>query len=227
MVDLTLRRSDLAAVVLLGATVVGTALAYPSLPEQVAVHFDASGTPDSYYGKPLGVALLPTVALGIYVLFRALPHIDPRGANYEAFRGAYDAMMLAILAFLGYIQGLVLAFNLGIDYPQNAAVFGGVGVLFAALGLLFRRAEPNWFVGIRTPWTLSDDRVWRRTHRVAGPLFVLAGAVMVAGVFLQVPTEFLVGAVVAVAAVVPTVYSYVVYRRLGGDDGDGDRETAS
>lgn len=218
MVQLTLRRSDAVAVLLLLVTAGAAALVYPSLPEQFAVHFDASGTPDSFYGKTLGVAILPAVGVGIYVLFRVLPHIDPRGENIRAFQGAYDAILLLVLAFLAYLQGLLLAYNLGVEYPQNAAVLGGVGVLFGGIGVLFRRAEPNWFVGIRTPWTLSDDEVWRRTHRVAAPLFVLAGAVVVVAAFLPVPTEFVVGLAAAIAALVPSAYSFVVYRRLQGED---------
>jgi uncharacterized membrane protein len=220
MVRPTLHRSDIAAALLLLVSAGAAALVYPSLPQQFAVHFDASGTPDSFYGKALGVAIMPVAGLGVYVLFRVLPHIDPRGENIRAFQPAYDAIMLLVLGFLAYIQGLLLAYNLGIDYPQNALVMGGVGLLFGGIGVLFTRAEPNWFVGIRTPWTLSDDEVWRRTHRVAAPLFVLAGALIAVGAFLPVPTEFLIGAAVAVAAVVPSAYSFVVYRRLRRE-GDG------
>lgn len=210
----TLRWSDAAAALLLLVSAGAALLVYPSLPEQFAVHFDATGTPDSFYDRAVGVALLPAVGVGIYVLFRALPHIDPRGENIRQFQTAYDAIMLLTLAFLTYLQGLLLAYNLGIEYPQNVLVLGGVGLLLAGIGVLFRYAEPNWFVGIRTPWTLSDDEVWRRTHRAAAPLFVLAGAVVAAGALLPAPTEFLVGAAVATAALLPTVYSFVLYRRL-------------
>lgn len=193
MVQPTLRRSDIAAALLILVSAGGAALVYPSLPEQFAVRFDTSGTPDSFCGKALGVAVIPVTAVGTYVLFRVLPCIDPRGGNIRAFQGAYDAIMLLSLAFLAYIQGLLLAYNLGIEYPQNALVFGGVGLLFGGIGVLFTRAEPNWFVGIHTPWTLSDDEVWRRTHRVAAPLFVVAGALIAGGALLPVPAEFLVG----------------------------------
>jgi uncharacterized membrane protein len=220
------RRSDIAAALLVLASAGAAALVYPSLPEQFAVHFDASGTPDSFYGKALGVTVVPATALGVWALFRLLPRIDPRGENIRAFQGAYDAILLLVLAFLAYVQGLLLAFNLGVDYPRNAAVLGGVGLLFAGIGLLFRYAEPNWFVGIRTPWTLSDDEVWRRTHRVAAPLFVLAGALVVAAAFLPVPTELVVGLAAAVAAGVPSAYSFVVYRRRQREAGDGGSSSA-
>jgi uncharacterized membrane protein len=214
MVQLPLRRSDIAALGVLLVTAGATAAVYTSLPEQLAVHFDASGTPDSFYGRTLGAAIVPAMSVGVYAMFRVLPVIDPRGENYRKFRATYDGIVLLVLVFLAFVQGLLLAYNLGIEYPQNALVVGGVGVLFAGLGLLFRRAEPNWFVGIRTPWTLSDDEVWRRTTRAAAPLFVLAGAFIAVGAFLPVAMEFLIGAAVAVAVVVPSVYSFVLYRRL-------------
>jgi uncharacterized membrane protein len=215
-----LRWSDAAALLVLAVTAGATAMVYPSLPEQFAVHFDATGTPDSFYGRAFGAALVPAISVVTYAMFRVLPVIDPRGENFRKFRATYDAIVLLTLVFLAFVQGLLLAYNLGIDYPQNALVLGGVGLLFAGLGVLFRRAEPNWFVGIRTPWTLSDDEVWRRTHRVAAPLYVLAGALMVVGAFLPVPTEFVVGVAAAIAALVPAAYSFVVYRRRerGGRD---------
>ncbi|MFB6206767.1 MAG: SdpI family protein [Haloglomus sp.] len=215
----TLRWSDGVAALLVLASAGAALLVYPSLPEQFAIHFDASGSPDSFYGKAIGAAVLPAVSIGIYVLFRVLPHIDPRGENIRAFQPAYDTMMLLTLAFLAYLQGLLLAYNLGIEYPRDAALLGGVGLLFAGIGVLFRRAEPNWFVGIRTPWTLSDDEVWRRTHRVAAPLFVVAGAIVAVGAFLPVGTEFVVAVAAAIAALVPSAYSFVVYRRLQRERG--------
>lgn len=219
MVSPSLRWSDIVALVLVAASALAAVLVYPSLPEQFAIHFDASGTPDSFYGKALGVAVLPAVAVGIYALFRALPHIDPRGENIRAFQPAFDAIMLLILAFLSYLQGLLLAYNLGIEYPQNALMLSGVGLLFAGMGVLFRWAEPNWFVGIRTPWTLSDDEVWRRTHRAAAPLFVVAGVVIAGSALLPLPTEFVIGVAAAVVTVVPTAYSFLLYRRRQGSGG--------
>jgi uncharacterized membrane protein len=226
MVSPSLGRSDIAAVLLIVISGAAAVLVYPSLPEQFAVHFDASGTPDSFYGRALGASIIPAVAVGVYALFRALPHIDPRGENIREFQGAFDAIMLLTLAFLAYLQGLLLAYNLGIKYPQDALILGGVGLLFAGIGVLFRRAEPNWFVGIRTPWTLSDDEVWRRTHRAAAPVFVVAGAFIAGSAFLPLQTEFVIGVAAAVVAVVPAAYSFVCYRRRQGGDGGGNSPSA-
>ena len=186
----------------------------PRLPEEVAIHFDAAGEPDNFASKR--VFLVGNVALsaGIAALFAVLPRIDPLGENFAGFQGVYDGFAVGTLAFLAYIYGLVVAYNLGFEFDMLRATAPAIAGLYLLLAVLLQRAEQNWFVGIRTPWTLSDERVWDRTHEHAAPLFALAGVLAFgAVVFPEYALVLLVGPVTAIA-LAATVYSFILYRRL-------------
>lgn len=142
-----------------------------------------------------------------------LPVIDPRRANYARFRGTYDIVVAAILALLLVVHGCVLAAGLGVAVPIPTVVPLAVGALLIIIGNLLPRARPNWFFGIRTPWTLSNDRVWSRTHRLGGRLMVVAGIVVALSAFVTAPWSAILIPVSAVGAgIIPVVYSYVAWR---------------
>lgn len=206
------------------AGVLAGVAAWPELPATMEIHWTAAGEADGTTSRAVGVLGIPVLAALLLGLFAVLPTIDPLGENVEAFRGYYDGFVLVLVAFLLGVHGVILAANLGIDVPMVLVVMIGTGAFLAYVGVLLQHAEPNWFVGIRTPWTLSSETVWERTHAVAGPTFVLAGAgIAVVGVVawaLDVPevlTPALLG-IVLVAAFVPIGYSYYCYRELGAPE---------
>lgn len=200
------------------------ALAWPELPATMDVHWNAAGEADGTAPRPVGVLLVPSLAALLLGVFGALPRIDPLGENVTAFRGYYNGFVLLLVALLVGVHGVVLAANLGVDVPISPAVLVAAGAFLGYVGVVLGHAEPNWFVGIRTPWTLSSETVWHRTHDLAGTLFVLAGAAMaavaIASWALDAPAIVApaVIAVVLVASLVPIAYSYYVYRSLGGPD---------
>lgn len=202
-----------------------TALAWPELPQEMVVRWDASGTPDGTASRTIGALLLPAVAAVVVGVLELVPRIDPLGANFERFRGYYNGFVLLMVAFLIGIHGAVLARNLGYEFPLTTVVLGCVGVLFVYSSLLLRVAEPNWFVGIRTPWTLSSEIVWRKTHAVGslimGALGVVTVALSAVGLFVDIgelQVTVLAGGSFLLAAV-SFGYSYYVYRKLEGPDG--------
>jgi uncharacterized membrane protein len=196
------------------------ALAWPELPATMDVHWNAAGEADGTAPRPVGVFLLPALAALLMGVFGVLPRIDPLGENVAAFRGYYNGFVLVLVAFLTGIHGIVLAANLGADVPLVSLSFVATGALLAYAGVLIGHAEPNWFVGIRTPWTLSSERVWEETHAVAGPLFVVAGvAVAVAAIVgwaLDLQDELTTVAIdiVVATALLSVGYSYYSYRSL-------------
>lgn len=215
------RAARLAGGALVLAGFAASALAWPELPATMDVHWNAAGEADGTAPKAIGALVLPGLAAALLALFATVPQIDPLGANVADFRGYYEALVLLLVALLVGIHGAVLATNLGVDVPLTPIVLVATGGLLAYAGVLLGHAEPNWFVGIRTPWTLSSERVWRRTHDLASPLFVLGGvalaAVAVASWALGTPgaaTAAVLG-IVFVIALVPVAYSYYVYRSLG------------
>lgn len=188
--------------------------AYPHLPETVATHWNLQGAPDGYSSRFWAVAVMPLVTLGLTGLFNVLPKVDPRRENYAKFLDSYWLIANAVLVFTGVVHGLILANGLGYTVQVDRLLPLGVGLLFAFLGNYLTRVEPNWFVGIRTPWTLSSDTVWRKTHRTAGWLFVVGGLVIALGAFAPrgVLAPLFVATIVLVAGI-PVVQSYVLWRR--------------
>ncbi len=151
-----LDRRDLVGSAIILLTVVVSAFVYPDLPEQMAIHFGSSGEPDSFVAKPIAVALLPVLAVGMVALFKVLPRLDPLGENFEAFQAYYDLVAVVVVGVLAYVQGLVLAWNLGYDVPITRAIVPMLAVVYYVVGVVIENARQNWFVGIRTPWTLSS-----------------------------------------------------------------------
>jgi uncharacterized membrane protein len=193
----------------------------PDLPEQMVTRWNAAGDPTGTLSRALGMWLVPGLAAGLLGLFALLPRIDPLGENVAAFRVHYDRFVVILTAFLVAVHLAVLAVNLGYAVDVTTLAVGGGAALFYYLGTLLPRVEPNWFVGIRTPWTLSDDEVWERTHALGARLFKLSAAVAVAGLFAgEYAVYFLVGPALATAAV-SVAYSYLLYAR-GSNEGDGD-----
>jgi uncharacterized membrane protein len=193
-------------------TLLMTAAIYPSLPPVVASHWNASGMADGSMAKLPGLAIIPLMMVGCTALFAVLPRIDPLKENYEKFRDWYEGFILVFVLFLFAMQALIILWNAGYPVNMNIVLPLLFGILFIYLGFLVAHAEPNWFVGIRTPWTLSSPTVWKKTHETGGRLFILAGIVSFLGA-LAGPYAVLFMLVPALAVAVYTVvYSYVAYR---------------
>jgi uncharacterized membrane protein len=190
---------------------------YRELPETMPVHWDAAGVPDRHGSRAFGAFALPTAATLLWLLLWALPHIAPTGWRMEPFRAVWDRCQLGILLFMLALHVLMLGSVLG-WWPHAGiprAVIALAGALLVMLGNYLGKTTRNFFMGIRTPWTLASDEVWRRTHRLGGWLFVATGAALL-GMGVAGAAFELVLVLVAVAAIVPVVYSYFAYRRLEG-----------
>jgi uncharacterized membrane protein len=208
------------------AMVVGSFAAVAALchrmPDPVPVHWDARGHVNGFMSKPWGALVMPLTTAGAYLVTVFLPRISPRGFRLDRFRGTFEIIQLAIVAFLFFGTMLVLMAGAGIDVPLVRSLTVGAGVLLVVLGNVLGKVTKNFFVGIRTPWTLASDEVWLRTHRLGGRVFVAAGlAIVVSGLAGGGTGPILAAALAAV--VIPIVYSYVAYRRLEGPSGQTPR----
>ncbi len=199
----------------MAASAVFGALAYPQLPAEMATHWNAAGEIDGRTPKLLALGLFPVLMAALLGLFAVVPRIDPLGENVEQFRAQYDTFVVLVLAFLAYLQAVVVAANAGYEFELIQALAPAVGALYYYVGVLSAHAERNWFVGIRTPWTISSDEVWKRTHDRAAPLFKFAGVVAALGALVPAYAELLVVAPVLAVSLYAAVFSYAEYRRVG------------
>lgn len=201
-------------VILLAAfVVIGLAL-WNVLPDPMASHWNVNDQVDGYIPKFWGVFMLPVMALGMLVLFLVLPQIDPLKANIAQFREAFNLFILLIILFLGYIWILTLVWNLGFtNFKMSSAMLPAMGLLFLFIGWLLRQAKRNFFIGIRTPWTLSSDRVWDKTHQLGSVLFYISGALTLVGALFGKYAFWFIMVPVLGSALFLTIYSYVLYRQ--------------
>jgi uncharacterized membrane protein len=170
--------------------------------------------PNGWSDRIWGAWALPVFLLGMWSLMTILPKIDPRGSNYAKFGGAFEAIIVSIMLFMLGMHFIVLRAALGYPVQIERVIPIGVGVLLIVVGNLLPRARPNWFVGIRTPWTLSSDRVWEKTHRFGGRVFVAGGILITVTALLWMPwaNAVLFTAMVLVGSSV-LIYSYVEWKR--------------
>lgn len=199
---------------IVGATLAGLLL-WNRLPDQMASHWNANDQVDGYMPKFWGVFMLPLITLGMFVLFLVIPAIDPLKANIAQFREAFNLFIVLMVAFMVYIHGLTLAWNLGYtSFKMSGAMLPALGLLFIFIGFMLRQAKRNFFIGIRTPWTLSSDRVWEETHRLGAVLFMISGALaFIGGLFGGTTAFWMMFIPIMGSTLFLLVYSYVLYRR--------------
>ena len=188
---------------------------YTRLPAQLTTHWSMDGVPNGWMSRPVGALFTPAMILVVGTIMRYAPRIDPRRENYEKFGAAYEITGIAVLLLLLVIHLLVLAVGVGYHPPLERIVPMLVGALLVVMGNVLPRARSNWFYGIRTPWTLSSDRIWVRTHRLGGYIMILAGFVVIAASAL-LPLRASLAVVIAaslVAAIVPAIYSYLIWKQ--------------
>lgn len=191
-----------------------TAAAYSSLPQTIARHWDAAGAADGFSGKG-GAFSIPLVMLGLWLILTWLPGIFPLRANFDVFRPEYEWFVAVLEAFLFGVHVWTLAWNLGWQVGPNNVLPIGLGVLLGYVAWVMGRVPRNWVIGVRTAWTLSDDRVWVETHRAARWMWAAAAAVCALGVLFPQYAMWFVLVPVLLATVGSIAYSYVVWVRLG------------
>ena len=209
-----MRRTEVLQVALIVLMFAFAAAAWPFVPDRIPVHWNAAGEIDRHGGKLEGLFLLPAIAVGLYLLFRVLPRIDPHRANYAGFAKAFQVFRAATILLLAVLHSALVLFALGVPLDIPLIVPIAVGSMFCVLGILMDKLRPNWFIGVRTPWTLSSDDSWTKTHRLGSKLFIAMGLIFtVAGVARSAWTIYAILGLIAAVILWLTVYSYVVWKR--------------
>jgi uncharacterized membrane protein len=202
----------ISVILILIATLVGI-LIWNKLPEQVASHWNENDQVNGYMSRFWGVFLMPIVTTGMLALFLVIPSIDPLKANVAQFRETFNVFIAMIIAFMIYIHGLTLAWNLGYtNFRMGSAMLPALGLLFIFVGQLISKAKRNFFIGIRTPWTLSSDSVWDKTHAISAKLFTISGIAAFLGILVPNYAIWLLMIPLLGTSLFSVVYSYFLYR---------------
>jgi uncharacterized membrane protein len=199
-------------IVILASFVIG-AYFYPQFPARIASHWNAQGQVDGYMSRGWGLFLLPIILLVMWLMFILIPKIDPMKKNIEKFRKYFDAFIALIVLFLFYVYVLTIFWNMGKRFDMGQALMPAMGILFYFAGVLLKHAKRNWFVGIRTPWTLSSDNVWDKTHQLGAKLFKIAGIIAFLGIFFPKISFWFVIIPVILFAIFVSGYSYIEYKK--------------
>lgn len=209
------RTTTIIVLFLIAAATLAGLLLWDQFPDQMASHWNENDQVDGYMSKFWGVFLMPLTTLGLFLLFLVIPAIDPLKANIAQFRGVFNLFITFFIGFMVYIHALTLVWNLGYTgFALSKAMLPAMGLLFILIGSMLRQAKRNFFIGIRTPWTLSSDTVWDKTHQLGAVLFMASGVLAVIGGFFGGMVAFWMLFVPLIGSTLfLLVYSYVLYRR--------------
>ena len=192
-----------------------TIILYNKLPDQLAVHFGTNGKADGYQGKFSFLLTSALFLIFIPLLLKVIRYMDPKKKNYDKFESTFNMFRLIFTIFLSVMYITLLFYNLGYAVNIQMIVLIGIGFLFMFLGNNMSKIRFNYTMGIRTPWTLANEEVWRRTHRLAGPLWLVGGIIVIIVAFLPGNLAFtLMMIILAIIALVPIIYSYLIYKKV-------------
>ncbi len=185
---------------------------YSHFPDRVAVHWNFAGQVDGYSGRLQGAFAIPLMLTAMYGLFLLFPAIDPKRDRYAEFEKYFRVFRLAIMGVI-FVIYLAMGFsNLGYAVKIGPLVAGVIGILMIILGNYMGKIKNNWFMGIRTPWTLSSENVWNKTHRLGGWMFVIFGLIIIFSPYMPSGLALILFVSSTVLAVLgTTLYSYWLY----------------
>ena len=209
-----LKKLDLISLSLVALTIVFSIIILKYLPDKMITHWDFEGNANGWSDKYFFTSLMSVMILFMYLLFNFLPKIDPKKNNYIKFNDFYKSFQLIIILFLFLIYILTILINLGVDISVSKVVSLMVGLLFIYLGIYMKKIKSNWFVGIRTPWTLSNDIVWEKTHKFGGKIFVIIGGLFLISSYLPffIFKYIIYFIVLSILSII--IYSYYTYKQI-------------
>lgn len=207
-------KTEILPILFLLASVILSFYFYTHFPERVVTHWGLNGEPNGWSGPAFAAFFFPGMILGIYLLMLFFPMLDPKRERYAEFSKVYH-IFKNIFVFVFFLIYVITGLNaLGVAIPVDKSIMLIIGLLFMIMGNYFGKIKSNWYMGIRTPWTISSEVVWNKTHRLGGKLFMLAGFMFILLIFLPVSfyAPVFVSAIL-LASIVPMVYSYILFRK--------------
>ncbi len=210
-----MQKTDLLVGLMLLVSIFLAIFYYPALPDQMATHWGLKGYADGFSDKLIGTFLFPAILILLTALLYVLPKIDPMHRNAKGFESQYSRFIFVFSVFIVYIQYLSIQWNIGNRFDFTPLIPPAIGLLFISLGDLVSSAKQNWFIGIRTPWTLSNPRVWDKTHQVTGMLFKISGAIAIISIFVPDLVFWAMIIPAIITSLFGVLYSYYLFSLEG------------
>jgi uncharacterized membrane protein len=207
-------KTEIWPLVILLLVVVFSIWSYPQLPSRVVSHWDFNGQANGWCSREFHAIFFPVLLAFLYGLFSLMPKFDPRGERYFEFAEVYLIIRNLIVLVLAIVFAAATFSNLGYAINIGATVSAVIGLMMIILGNYFGKLKRNYFIGIRTPWTLSSENVWNKTHRLSARLFIIWGLALILAPWLDSTAAFIIilgGLVLILGGVM--IYSYSLYKK--------------
>ncbi|SHI81833.1 SdpI family protein [Lutispora thermophila] len=206
-------KKELPLILMIIAAFAITIYFYPMLPDRIPTHWNFKGEIDGYSGKLSGAYLLPVMNLIMYGLFILIPLLDPKKENYKLFSSTYIFFRYLFHIYFLAFHAVIIAAALGYDVDMGRFVMFGISMLFMLMGNVMGRVKHNYFIGIRTPWTLASEEVWKKTHRLAALLWTVAGFIGIILALFRINLIWMLIVMLIASSLIPTAYSYILFNR--------------
>jgi uncharacterized membrane protein len=202
-------------ITMIGLTAIAWLITFSKLPAELPTHWNFNGEVDGYSPKLNAMLMQLGIMILLYVSVAFLPKIDPRKQNYQSFFKSYAIIYNALLTLFFLLNIMLILTGLGYSIPMSTLGTLFIGAIFIILGNYMQQVKSNFFIGIRTPWTLSNDEVWKRTHRFCGKIYFGSGFAFILATFLSGAWKTgLIVTIIAVLIITPYIYSYWQYKKL-------------
>lgn len=207
------RRSVAVCTLLTLAAALYSAFMWSRLPDQVPTHWNIQGQPDGYGSKLVALLMMLGIMLLVNLMTVVLPAISPEKFGVESFRKTFNYVMVLIVGLLGVLHFLILRATAVGTFEFQGALLAVIFGFFAAIGNVMGKVRQNFWMGVRTPWTLADERVWDQTHRSAARLWTLGGLVGAVLSLANAPLPVLFAFLMAIS-LWPVANSYLIYQKI-------------
>ncbi len=186
---------------------------YNQMPDRMVTHWGFNGEPNGYSSRAFGLFLVPVMLVIFAVIFFFIPRIDPMRKNVEGFKNYFRGFVILLLLIMMFVQMQMILWNIGIEINPNIYMPLLFGLMFIYLGFMLGKTKMNWFIGIRTPWTLSSEKVWDKTHKIGSKLFMISGVISMVGVLFPKYSIFFLIVPIIISSVYLMIYSYIEYKK--------------
>ncbi|MBU6949653.1 SdpI family protein [Staphylococcus haemolyticus] len=184
------------------------------LPNEIAMQYNNDGSVSWSINKFLGSLIFMTIVTFIYVYYLILPIIDPKKKNYKTFKPTYSLIVTTILIIVYFAEILIIISNIGIMVNPTIVINLVLAFLFIIVGNYLQKIRINWFIGFRTPWTISSEKNWKKTHRFTGRIYIVLGVIFVLLAFLNFAINWMtIIMIILLASLIPFIYSFVIYKK--------------